>query len=310
VRIGYPCINRTLPCRGPRTFRLRSYSPERFRETVAGNLECLEKVLRWNAAHDIGFFRISSDIIPFASHPVCRFPWPRVFRPVLARLGGIIRRHGMRISMHPDQFVLVNARSERVFADSRRELEYHARLLDLLGLPLTAKVQVHVGGVYGNKPASRARFVERWRQLPRSVRRRLVIENDDRLYTVADCLEISGQTGIPVVFDCFHHQLNPDGSETADALRRCAATWRRRDGLPMVDYSAQAPGARRGAHAEQIDRRDFGRFLQTTTGVDFDLMLEVKDKERSALAALRSVGRSRSLSRRGKPDIIGRGQSG
>lgn len=308
MRIGYPCINRSLACRGTRTFRLRSYSPERFRQTLAGNLDCLRQILEWNEARGIRLFRISSDLVPFASHPVCSVPWQREFRAEFEYIGRFVRRQRLRVSMHPDQFVLVNARDERVFESSRRELEYHARVLDLLGMPASARIQIHLGGVYGDKTASLARFVERWHELPAAVRRRLAVENDDRLYTVADCLTVSRLTGIPVVFDAFHHRLNPDGTGLAAALRRCAATWRRGDGPPLVDYSSQQPGARRGAHAGRLDALDFRRFLRATAGLDFDLMLEIKDKERSALAALQIAGRG--LERHGKPAIIGRGQRG
>lgn len=291
MRIGYPCINRSLECRGARTFRLRSFSPERFRQTLAGNLDCLLQTLEWNAARGIRFFRITSDLVPFASHPVCYVDWAREFRAGFESVGRFIRRERIRVSMHPDQFVLVNARDERVFESSRRELEYHARVLDLLGLPKSAKIQVHLGGVYGDKPASLVRFVERWHELPAAVRRRLVVENDDRLYTAADCREVSRRTGMPVVLDALHHRLNPDGDSLAVALKKCAATWRRADGVPMVDYSSQQPGGRRGTHAEHLNSRDFSRFLKATAGQDFDLMLEIKDKERSALAALEFVGR-------------------
>jgi UV DNA damage endonuclease len=160
-------------------------------------------------------------------------------------------------------------------------------VLDLMELPANAKVQVHVGGVYGDKPAAMARFVAGYRALPPSVRRRLVIENDDRSYTVGDCLEVSRQCGVPVLFDVFHHRVNCSGESVAEALERCAATWGRRDGPPMVDYSSQEPGQRRGRHAEHIARQDFRRFLVQARGVECDVMLEIKDKEKSALAALR-----------------------
>ncbi len=286
MRIGYPCINLILKCRGTKTFRLRNYSRERMRETVANNLACLEKTIEWNRLHRIGFFRISSDLIPFASHPICSYPWARVFAPVFRKIGRQIKQARMRISMHPDQFILLNAQEERIVQNSIRELEYHCRVLDLLGLPRSAKIQIHAGGLYGDKKKSIERFVRVYRQLPERVRGRLVVENDDRFYNVSDCLEISAQTGMPVLFDSFHHEVNPNGDDLRTAFSRCAATWRRRDGVPMVDYSSQAPVGRPGAHTQHIDPEHFERFIQALAGYDFDLMLEIKDKERSALVAL------------------------
>jgi UV DNA damage endonuclease len=192
----------------------------------------------------------------------------------------------MRASMHPDQFVLLNALDERIVESSVRELEYHARVLDLMELPASAKLQIHIGGVYGDKQAGITRLAERYRRLPQPIRRRLVVENDDRSYTVADCLEVSRLTGVPVLFDVFHHRVNSSGETVRDALRHSSTTWRRKDGLPMVDYSSQEPGQRRGRHAEHIDRCDFRRFLAQARGIDCDVMLEIKDKENSALAAV------------------------
>ncbi|MEO0025714.1 MAG: UV DNA damage repair endonuclease UvsE [candidate division WOR-3 bacterium] len=287
IRIGYPCINLTLECRGTKTFRLRSYSKERLRETVSNNLDCLAETICWNIAHGIGFFRISSDLVPFASHPVNTYPWYLVFARQFRRIGEMIRKSRMRISMHPDQFVLLNARDERIVRDSIRELAYHCRVLDRLGLDRSAKVQIHLGGVYGDKRASLERFVRVYHQLPAVVRRRLVIENDDRLYNVSDCLAVSAETGIPVVFDSFHHEVNGDGSDWRTAFERCAGTWRRKDGVPIVDYSSQLAGARPGTHARHLDPAHFRRLLAALAGYDFDLMLEIKDKERSVLVAQR-----------------------
>ena len=289
MRIGYPCINRTLDCSSSRTFRLKSYSAARLVSTVESNLDGLMAILRYNVAHGLLNFRITSDLVPFASHPVCRFDWAGHFRGKLREVGRFIRRQGIRISMHPDQFTLINSPDRRIFERSHRELRYHALVLDTMGLPVSAKIQVHVGGVYGDKPAAMARFVRRYARLDPAVRRRLVIENDDGRFHLADCLRISEDCRVPVLFDTFHHELLSSGETMGDALVLCSRTWKKRDGLPMVDFSDQEPGGRRGRHAESIDLRRFRRFLEASRPHDFDLMLEIKDKEKSALRALRTA---------------------
>ncbi|HEQ71965.1 MAG TPA: UV DNA damage repair endonuclease UvsE, partial [Spirochaetia bacterium] len=95
MKIGYPCINRTLRCTAGGTFRLASYTNERFIKKTAANLDCLERMLRWNAAHGVYLFRIGSGLVPFASHPAVRVPWREVFRERFAALGGIIRDLGI-----------------------------------------------------------------------------------------------------------------------------------------------------------------------------------------------------------------------
>lgn len=293
MRIGYPCLNFSLSCKADRTFRLKSYSEERLIATVRNNLACLKEILRFNLAHKILFFRITSDLVPFASHPICRFDWQSYFREEFGEIGQFIKSHGMRVSMHPDQFTLINSPSEQVFENSRRELLYHADVLDLLGLDRSAKIQIHVGGVYGNKRASLERFIARFMRLEERLKRRLVIENDERSYSLADCLLIHRATGIPVVFDLFHHELNNSGETISEAFSLFTKTWSEEDGLPIVDYSFQEEGERLGKHAERLDPARFRLFLAATEPWDFDLMLELKDKEQSALRAIELVSQSR-----------------
>jgi UV DNA damage endonuclease len=286
MRIGYPCINRSIGCTASRTFRLASYTEERMRDTVNGNLACLEKILAYNVRHGMLFFRITSDLVPFASHPVCTFPWQDEFAGVFEKTGEYIRQQGFRISMHPDQFVLLNAPDKGVLQRSIADLGYQVQALDLMGLDRSAKVQVHVGGVYGDKPAAIDRFVKQYDLLDTAIRDRLVIENDERLYSLSDCLAIHERTGIPVIADTFHHSLYNTGEQFTALLDPVRKTWKAHDGIPMIDYSSQEPGKRVGAHALHIEAEDFRQFLKETLPADFDIILEIKDKEKSALAAL------------------------
>ncbi|MCX7844891.1 MAG: UV DNA damage repair endonuclease UvsE [Candidatus Bipolaricaulota bacterium] len=303
MRIGYPCINLSLPCRPSRTFRLANLAWERLRETLAGNLACLEAIVRWNAQHGLLFLRITSDLVPLASHPQNRFPWDEAFAERFGEIGALIRSLGMRISMHPGQYTLLNSPRKEVVAAAVRDLAYHARVLDLLGLDRTAKIQIHVGGVYGDKARAMERFVRAVEALPPGIRERLAVENDEKFYTVSEVLRLCRITGLPAVFDVFHHELNPDGTSVAEALVAQRETWGPEDGLPIVDYSSPLPGGRPGSHAYELNEAHFLRFLEASRPHDFDLMLEVKDKERSALRALalaaddpRLVPKARGLS--------------
>ena len=161
MKIGYACINLSLDCRSSRTFRLKSYSAENMERTVGGNLSCLLEQLRFNLEHDIYYFRISSDLVPFASHPVCDYPWQKRFEGEFAAIGGFVVEHAMRVTMHPDQFILINALDEDIHTRSVAELAYHAQVLDLMGLDASHKIQIPVGGVYGDREASISRFVSR-----------------------------------------------------------------------------------------------------------------------------------------------------
>jgi UV DNA damage endonuclease len=289
MRVGYPCINRSIGCTAASTFRLASYSIDRFLETVQNNLHCLQRILQFNSENGLRFFRISSDTIPFASHPVCTVDWVKTFKEAFTSTGNFIKTHGMRVSMHPNQFTLINSPRDHVVAQSRLELLYHARFLDALELDYNAKIQIHIGGLYADKDASIARFVRNYEALSENIKKRLVIENDDRLFSLQDCLAIHRATDIPVLLDILHHHCLNNGETLQEALRLALSTWQAKDGIPMVDYSVQQEGARRGKHGESINVWDFSAFIGETIGLEFDLMLEVKDKENSALTAQKII---------------------
>lgn len=284
MRIGYACVNTMFRESASRTFRLASYSEDRAREVTASNLAALGRILAWNVENGISYFRISSGTVPLASHPVMAFDWRSAFAGELAALGVFARDHDMRLTMHPGQYTLLNSPREEVVQNSIDELAYHADLLDLMGMDDTHKIQLHVGGVYGDKVAATRRFVDVHRELPEGVRRRLVIEHEERHYCLADLMLIHEATGVPIVFDVFHHRLYNSGESVGEALALVAPVWEGH-GPMMVDYSTQDPAKRWGAHAVSIDVDDFAALVPELARHEPDVMLEIKDKEQSALRA-------------------------
>jgi UV DNA damage endonuclease len=283
MRVGYPCINLTLKCTTNKTFRLASYSEKKLVETVQHNIDDLKAMLEFNVKHKLLLFRIGSGFIPFASHPICTFDWKAHFAKEFKILGTYIKKHNIRICMHPDQFILLNAKQKNIVSKSIAELKYQCELLDALQLDTTAKVQIHVGGVYGDKPESTKRFIDVYKKISPSIKRRLVIENDDFRFSLADCLDIYQKTNIPVVFDSFHHECLNNGETFLQAITAANKTWKKSDGLLMIDYSSQHPDKRKGSHIEHINMAHFKKFIIATKSVDFDLMCEIKDKEKSAI---------------------------
>jgi UV DNA damage endonuclease len=300
LRIGYPCINLTVKNQYPSTFRLKSYSERRFNETVKNNLNHLLSILNFNRINKIYFFRISSDIIPFASHPICDIEWTETFKVELKEIGDYISKNNIRVSMHPDQFVILNSKSKGVVKNSIRELQYHCKLLDSMKLPSSAKIQIHGGGVYGDKEKAKKDFINNFSELLEgNLRSRLVIENDDRSYGLQDCLDINSEIGIPIVFDTFHHECLNNGENFQHALSSFVKSWKYPvDGNPIIDYSSQSIGDRKGKHAKTLDKNHFfymyNEFRNSTkeNQIDLDIMLEIKNKEESALLALKMINNS------------------
>jgi UV DNA damage endonuclease len=204
--------------------------------------------------------------------------------------------------MHPGQYTVLNSPDERIVEAARRELAYATAVLDAMGQPDSAKVILHIGGVYGDKPAAIERWIARYATLPERVQARLIIENDDRLFSAGDVLAISRATGAPVVFDNLHHALNPTpGLSEHDALAASLATWPAGQ-TPKIHYSDRrtepvvvkgkggairqaAPS--RGAHADYVDPAGFAAFLDAARLLpDFDVMFEAKAKDLAVLRVM------------------------
>ena len=285
MRIGYPCINNSIGCTANNTFRIKSYSHERLIETVDKNLDALMMILQFNVENNLLFFRIGSSLVPFASHAICDFDWAKHFKQRFDEVGKFIKANNLRISMHPDQFVVINSPNADIVERSVAELRYQCSLLEYMNLGPDAKVQIHVGGMYGDKLASTNRFIESYKLLPDEIKKRLVIENDDRLYSAQDCLNIYEAVGVPIIFDNLHFDCLNNQENMLDAFELTANTWQAKDGIPMIDYSTQELGARLGKHTGTIDEQHFKEFLKITKDFDFDIMLEIKDKEASAFKA-------------------------
>ena len=187
--------------------------------------------------------------------------------------------------MHPDQFIVLNSPKDEIVNRAVAELQYHAEVLDLLRLDTTAKIQLHIGGVYNDKNHSIKRFAERFHELDALIKRRLVIENDDVSYGPKDCLMLHELCGVPILFDYYHFQLRNDTESFPALLDPVFSSWGSGDGLPLVDYSSSRLDKRIRAHTDHIDINDFKQFIELSRPYDFDVMLEIKDKETSALIA-------------------------
>jgi UV DNA damage endonuclease len=278
-----------------RTCRLRNATGPRIGELIAENLGALGRVITFLERHQILLYRITSNLIPFASHPINRLSWWEEYATQLATLGRRFRALGIRVSTHPGQYTVLNSPGRGIVKAAIAELEYHARLLDLLGANTSAKIVLHIGGLYGQSEAvAMERFCAVASELPNDVCRRLVVENDDRLFDAEEVLSIAHRIGVPVVFDWLHHNANPCRAPLSEVLPAIFATWKPADGRPKVHLSSQAAGGPPGAHANFIDPADALALFEIAPAQPFDCMLEAKQKDR-ALLKLRADLRRRGI---------------
>ena len=265
------------------------------------SLEYLDGILDHLARHKMSMYRMSSDLAPYATHP----DMPQFHDMVaesdaeLRAIGEKARRLDIRLSFHPSQFVLLNSPDPELTRKSIWDLSSQAEILDRMGMGPEAVLVTHVGGTYGDVPASRARWAETWATLPEPVRRRLVLEHDDIRFSAADVLWIHEQTGVRLIFDYQHFWcLNPERLDMIETLRRILATWPD-DVRPKIHYSSPRTELRElkrrdrktkkltkvlvppiwTGHADFTNPFEFTRFMRDAEGLVFDVMLESKSKD-------------------------------
>ncbi|HEX9950400.1 MAG TPA: UV DNA damage repair endonuclease UvsE [Rubricoccaceae bacterium] len=284
--LGYACLNTTLGTKS-RTVRLANLRTEAVIPVVAQNLDDVLASLRWNIAHGIRFFRISSDLIPFGPLAAFPFDWAEAFDWKFRQIRGLVKAEGLRVTSHPGQYTVLNSPREKVVQDSVDELNHQARVLKLMDPKGT--MTLHVGGAYGDKPSAMEAFERNLPRLSDEARARLTIENDDTTFTLAEVVGLAERTGLAVIVDLFHHRLNPSGTTEDEGLipllDRAAATWNGRP--PKLHLSSHKPGTRTG-HADYLDMDDVQALVDIMAQVGpadapYDVMLEAKRKELAVL---------------------------
>ena len=288
MKIGYACLTAGVPDTELKSCILKNASEDNLTRIIDHNLNALENIIDYNIKNEIKLFRISSDIIPFGSNHVNKLVWWEIFGSRFKSLGSKIIANGLRVSMHPGQYTVINSNNEDVVSRAIDDLIYHDRVLNSLGVDCGNKIILHIGGIYNDKEDAIGRFSRNYDKLASSIKNRLVIENDEKSYNIQDVLKIGKDLKIPVVYDNLHNAVNPYDHTKTDCywIEQCRETWTEKDGMQKVHYSQQNPGKKPGAHSDSIRINHFIEFYEALEREDLDIMLEVKDKNISALKCI------------------------
>lgn len=288
MSIGYACLTVGVSNTNQRSCTIKNASEEKLSEIIEHNLNSLENIIDYNIENNIKLFRISSDLIPFGSSPVNKLPWWDLFSHRFIKIGEKIRNNGVRVSMHPGQYTVLNSPNTEVVKRAIEDLNYHTRVLDSLGADEKSKIVLHIGGIYNDKKQAVNRFIANYSYLENKVKKRLVIENDDKSYNIFDVLNIASSINTPVVFDNLHNSINCCDENKSDFywIEECRKTWSGLDGNQKVHYSQQNPLRKPGSHSNTIKINEFMDFFKGLDREDIDIMLEVKDKNLSAVKCI------------------------
>ncbi|WP_134683305.1 UV DNA damage repair endonuclease UvsE [Brevibacillus migulae] len=289
IRLGYACISMATsnnPNKKTTLAQLGKMSPEeqrkKLRKVLQTNFFHLMELLAYNLENQIYLYRLPSEFIPFATHPVTEgWDWAKEFAWDFDKAGEYIRKHGIRLTSHPGHYSILNSDNPRVLEATIRDFAYHARVFDLMGLDDNSVLVTHVGGVYGDKKASLERFAKHYESLPGTIKKRLVVENDDTSYGMRDVLELCEKIGAPMVLDIHHHDCINEGEDWIAYLPRIIQTWGSR--TPKMHFSSPKSEKDFRAHADEIMLEDFLTFVNALTDYDVDIMLECKNKDLALL---------------------------
>jgi UV DNA damage endonuclease len=230
---------------------------------------------------------MSSDMIPWANTiDLETLPDYKQIAEALKKAGDFAKFYDMRLTMHPGPFTTLSSPNANVVDNGIKDLESHAKVMDLMGLSRTPfnKLNIHMGGTHGDKVACMQRFCDNFGRLSDGVKSRLTLENDDKesLYTVKDLMFIYERIGVPIVFDYHHHKCQKDPMSEEQAVKLAASTWPK--GIrPVVHYSESKALHENNTKIKVQAHSDLIDHLPERYGLDLDVMLECKSKELALL---------------------------
>ena len=295
MKLGYACINSTLQAAGGittnRGMRQKTFNERGLpyvSELALQNVKDLENIVKWNEEMGIKLFRMSSDLFPWMTfYEFEQLPDYPMIDVYLKNIGALAEKYGQRLTFHPSHFNALGSPNPVVVEKAINELNKHGEIMDLMGLSATVynKINIHVGGAYGDKKATLNRWCDNFNKLNDSTKSRLTIENDDKanMYSVGELYwGIHKVVGIPIVFDYYHHKFCTGGLSEQEALNVAISTWPK-DITPCCHYSE----SRRKEHLDESIRAqahsDRITGIIESYGLDIDVVVEAKHKELAVL---------------------------
>jgi len=294
VNLGYACINETLQAqkitcnRGmiKRTFKAKGvpYASE----LALSNVHALKKIIEWNGTHGIKVYRMTSCLFPwFSEYDIFTMPDIDAIADTMSEAGEMAMSGGQRLSFHPGPFNCLASPNEGVVLKTIAELDAHSIQMDLMGLPQSpqAKINIHIGGAYGEHDKALDRFCRNFDRLLPSTRSRLTVENDDRasLFSTKMLYDgVSSRIGIPIVFDSHHHELGPQDASYKEAFYMARETWQNR-GIKQQCHHSNSKKHYEDGTVRASAHSDWYYTPFESFGEDVDVVLECKRKERALL---------------------------
>jgi UV DNA damage endonuclease len=294
IRLGYVAISKTLENITSSSLMTFSHytkignikGDEKLNKIILSNFKDLESILEYNIKNNIYFYRMTSRLLPLLTHDDVDIDINK-YQTNFVKIGRIIKQGKMRVDTHPDQFCVLNSQREEVVLSSINILKSHQNMFDLM--KYDGKMILHVGSSAGGKKESIKRFKDNFNKLDEKLKKMILIENDDKVYNVANTLKLCEDIGVPMVLDYHHNYCNNTGKKIEDYLARVMNTWG--SNTPKMHFSSPRSKKDKRAHHDYIDVDKFIEFIEKIKYLkqDIDIMLEAKMKDEALFRLIRQL---------------------
>ena len=296
VRLGYVAISKALDnITSSSTVTYTNYQKienknEKLDSVIKSNLEDLIKILNYNIKNNLHFYRLTSKLIPLATHVKVNFEYVERYKKYYDKIKKLIDSSNMRVDVHPDQFCVLNSTNKEVLENTFRILEYHYNILNVIGIK-NPVIILHVGSSVFGKENSIKRFKNNFYKLPSYIRKCIALENDDKIYNVSDVLNLCNDLSIPFVLDYHHYICNNTGESIEVYLENIIKTWK--TNIPKFHFSSPKNKTKKDfrSHHDYINVDDFISFISVLEKYTdkADIMIEAKAKDDALYRLVRQL---------------------
>lgn len=269
---------------------------EKLKYVTAQNLLHTKRILHYNIAHEIELYRLSSSLVPLATHPEVMWDFISPFKKEWDELGTLIQQSNIRVSFHPNQFTLFTSPRDEVTTNAIKDMEFHYKMLRALKALEKGILNIHIGGAYGDKETSLERFHLNLKRLPDEIKKQMTLENDDKTYDVQETLLTCEKENIPMILD---YMANKGDVDLSLYLERIFRTWNNRPTVPKVHISSPKSDNAYRSHADYVSLDFILPFLKMAKSLnqDFDIMIEAKQKNLAMQKLVEEISSIRGIKR-------------
>ena len=286
VRLGYVALSKALDDVTTSStitytnYINKNYNTSKLLEITKNNLDSLYEIIKYNVKNNFHFYRLTSKLVPLATHDKVDFDYITPFLDEYKKIGKLINDNNIRVDTHPDQYAVLNSMDSKIVKNTVEILEYHYKIMDALGIK-DKIIILHVGSSACGKKASITRFINNFNKLPDHIKECIAVENDDKVYNIKDVLELCHKINVPMVLDYHHFICNNEKEDINYYLKEIIDTW---DGkLPKMHFSSPKSKLKKEfrSHSDYINKESFIEFINILKkqDKDIDIMLEAKAKD-------------------------------